>query len=101
MATMHKHPEDMDGLDDYDRILVSDSDYSRPLYGAKDDPCSDRQLIEDVSRASAAHLLVQLPAIVTSQEGFQRLTDSFRTALLAYADALAGWGEADKPSNAT
>src|SRR5579859_8036688 len=100
---MHKHPDDMDGLDDYDRQLINDTDYSRPYYATKAESGGDQQLIEDVSRASASQLLGQLTEIaqLSFRERFERLAEWVRTALLAYADRLAGWREEGKPSNST
>jgi hypothetical protein len=34
---MPLHVDDLDGLDDYDRLLVSDMDNSRPEYAVSDD----------------------------------------------------------------
>ncbi len=31
------HIDDMQGLDDYDKVLVADMDYSRPSYSVPDD----------------------------------------------------------------
>jgi hypothetical protein len=51
------------------------------------------ELIEDVSAASATYLWNLLPEIAAlpACEGFERLRDVFRTAFLAYFDALDGW----------
>jgi hypothetical protein len=56
-------------------------------------PPRSEQLIEDVSRASAAlvwNILSEL-AKLPATEGFERLADYFRTALRAYFDGLEGW----------
>jgi hypothetical protein len=52
-----------------------------------------RELIEDVSAASAAYLWNILPEITTlpDSEGFERLRDIFRTAFIAYFDAREEW----------
>ncbi|VTR93423.1 unnamed protein product [Gemmata massiliana] len=94
---MHPHPDDLDGLDDYDRLLVSDMDYSRPLYAPGDTSSGDARLIEDVSRASAAHVYGDLAALaaLSPREGFERLADHFRSAFCAYFDGRAGWPGGD------
>lgn len=52
-----------------------------------------RQVIDDISHASAALVWNTLPEIgkLPCVEGFERLADHFRAAFMAYFDSRQGW----------